>query len=769
MLRLLVILTFILFGARVSANDKCPAELGESAPTEAATPSAHLHTDLKSYIDAMEKSSLQKAAFAAQARPGRIVDLGSGSGISARDLALLFPDSKIEGVDLDPHMTEHAAGAYPLPNLSFRTGNAETKVYRDNSLDTVFSSSTGHHLTSYGTGSFDITHVKNAMHSVYAQLKDGGLFILRDFVVPRGPGQVLIDLRSDDGQPEGSTVSLSTSALFKKFCHDFRSSQHPDGPAVYSIVSSDGKWDRYQVSYRDAVEFILHKDYREHYDAEIKEEYTYMTQDQFEQSMREAGFRVLHSAYIYNGWIIENRFKGKFRLFDLNKQPLPMPPTNFAIVGQKVKPTEGATLRVVSSVPVQAPQYLRVQAMRDRKTGEIFDVVERPNETVDVLPYFSKSGRVYVYGKQSFPRPILSTIREQDRLTGVRDDGYVMEPISFIRSAAEPSFQEIERQLEMRTGIRANEILRGPGFRYKMYTSPGIANEQVETVAIQIRSRRITLAAPAENYSGLSTSGVVRPLEATQILRSSQVAASLDSRLEAGVYNLLLDLKQSVGPWIGDEILLKEQSPRAFKVVSFDQVLSANNGERRFETVEPNRFGQFLEVRSGTFEEVSGEGKIIAQTTREYVVPKNLGISVASAFPVARVNGEIYLGLERRHLPTVQINEGSSGLIAAPAWRLPKEITNFDQAVEFMSTRLNENFGLKAIQVQPLGSSYHPTPGLTPETKYPMMVEVDAETIGKSKLEWVLLKDLINHRAQIKDGQLLVGALRLAHALGLLW
>ena len=159
---------------------------------------AHLHSDLATYIRGMNKSSLQKAVYAALANSGIIVDMGAGSGITAYDISVLFPTSKVIGVDLDPNMVNHAGQTYRNPNLRYLKGNAQKQVFLDNSVDAIFMSSTGHHLTSYGEGKFDRQHVMEAFDNAVKQLKPDGLFIMRDFVIPEGPEWIHLDLPATD-------------------------------------------------------------------------------------------------------------------------------------------------------------------------------------------------------------------------------------------------------------------------------------------------------------------------------------------------------------------------------------------------------------------------------------------------------------------------------------------------------------------------------------------------------------------------------------------
>jgi ubiquinone/menaquinone biosynthesis C-methylase UbiE len=715
---------------------------------------AHLHSDLATYVLGMEKSALQKAAAGALSVPGRIADLGAGSGISARDMALLFPDSEVIGIDLDPAMVDYANAHYHAPNLRFMVGDAEKANLPDDSLSAAFMSSTTHHLTSYGDGMFDVRHVHTAIRSAHRQIKLGGLFILRDFLVPNGPEQVVLEIPVADG----------TAALFEKFAQDFRSSQHPrSGVAYVAVNGAQAGWARFRVALRDATEFLLRKDYRESYEAEIKEEYTFMKQDEFERAFRDAGFRVLHSAPIYNDWIIENRFVGKARLFDLSGKPLPFPATNYLIVGEKIDAKQGLRFQEVPEGITAKPQFLQVKAMRSSVSGELYDVVDRPNETIDLLPYFKRGESLYVIAKQSFPRPILTVA--QHSLNGVRSDGYVVEPLSFINRSAAPLFSVIENELKNRAGIPAQNI-SSPGKTYQFYTSPGLVTERTSSIAIPVREQKISASRPDISYSGFASSGTVRPFEATQVLRSAQVGAVLDSRLEIAVYNLLLDHSATVGPWIGKQITLTDRPAARIAIAHAAEVLHPAERKRAFVPAELSSFGSFLEVHSSTFNEVDSRGETIAAARREYILPKNHSGSVLSAIPVFKSGSIIYVGLEARQLPAVQLHEGAADIMTTPAWRMPMSIQNLDEAASFVREKFARDFGVTVQHAHSLGGAYHPSAGVTPEIVYPMLMEVVPSKA--SPLVWVRLEDLVANRGAIKDGHLFVLALRAAHALGLI-
>lgn len=749
-------------------SEKSASEQGQG------NPKPHSHANLAAYIAGMEKGTLQKLAFAALVHPGRIVDLGTGSGIAARDLALLYPESQVIGVDLDEKMVNHAKAHHTLPNLNFLVGNAEDSIFPPNSLTAVFMSSVGHHLTSYGKGApFDTSHVKIAIRKTHEQIKYGDLLILRDSVISPGPDEVLLDLPTDDGVDYAAPKRLSTAALFERFAADFRNSQHPNSGVPYEVIPifKDGEspWRRYRLSYRDAVEFVLRKDYRESYFAEIKEEYTYFSQPEFENVLLQAGFRVILSSPIFNPWIIENRFKDKFTLQTLDGKPLPFPATNFAILGEKIRDHEATRIEETSYQPTNDPKFLFVRAMKDLGTGKIYDVVGRPHDTIDLLPFFKRKGQLFVYGHQGYPRPILTTLKTDELLNGASTKGYSFEPLSFVRTHHQAQGEEIERELQNRMGIGPRDFLRkGSDRTHTFYSSPGLVTENVMSVAIPIKSRKLRRYYPKKNESGLSSSGSIRPIEATQLLRASQAGSILDSRMEIATYNLLLNERQSVGPWIGEEVRLVDNSGhRKPRTKSAFEVLSQQHRTRVFREVDHEYFGQFLEVRTGQFSDFDGNGNKILKTEREYIVPKEFSNAVISVIPSFRRGNSIFVGIERRNLPGIQLNEGYSDIAVNPAWRMPNEISTLENGIEFVESHLLSDFGLKARRSYSLGGAYHPTPGLAPEIVYPVVVEIDPSsfpTKNTNPLVWVDLADLIRNRRHIKDGHLLVVAFRLAHA-----
>ena len=182
----------------------------------------------ESYFAGMDSSMQQKVALTTAHFPvrGRIADMGSGSGRGTFDLASLYHGLELVGVDVNPVSVERAHEKFKRANLSYVVGDISQMVFPANSLDGILDSSVLHHVTSFNN--FDVNRVLTTLDNQVAQLKPGGVIIIRDFVIPDGPEQVFLDLPLTDG----------TAALFEVFARDWRSSVNPDGPVPFTALDS---------------------------------------------------------------------------------------------------------------------------------------------------------------------------------------------------------------------------------------------------------------------------------------------------------------------------------------------------------------------------------------------------------------------------------------------------------------------------------------------------------------------------------------------------
>ncbi len=722
----------------------------------------------ESYFAGMDSSMQQKVALTTAHFPshGRIADMGSGSGRGTFELARLYDGLSLVGVDINPVSVEMSRNNYKQANLSYIVGDIAEKVFENETLDGILDSSVLHHVTSFN--GFDVGRVMFTFDNQIAQLKTGGVLIIRDFVIPDdGEKEIYFDLPNADGLPEGEIEKLSSSALFEKFVQEFRSSVNMNTPLRYEKLSSfNSNLNRYRVTLRGATEFVLRKDYRADWATEILEEYTYLSQSDFEKAFRERGMRIVVSMPLWNPWIVQNRFAGKFSLHDLQEKPLPFPPTNYLIVGEKVNENDGVVLVEEESIEIKEPKFLKLKAYRDTTTNQVWELVERPNRTIDLLPWFEDNGQIFVLARKDYPRPIINACIEQLPLHRANVSGYITEPITAIFNEEEFGTASLTHILSERGGISEDKIVSSASVFAHYLTSPGGINELVTSCAVQIKPDE-KISQPLLKTLPFTETGTIRELDAVQVLRASQVGGMFDARLEINIYRLLLSLKYSVGPWIGAALNFTEQKPEDFQHDDESIFKASDETNIFFEPCElPEE--RFLSVHKATFVEKNANGEILAEAEYEYVIPRTFSEHTIVTIPVIKTGEDIFIGLENRKLPAPEIFGMNAYLPCVPAWRLPKSVTHIQELDPFVKSAMKKDFNLTVNFSRELGGAYFASPGITPELVYPFAVEVDADDASNSALKWISANDLIANIDKVSDAHTIIAAYRLANATKLL-
>ncbi|HEY2513025.1 MAG TPA: SAM-dependent methyltransferase, partial [Polyangiaceae bacterium] len=496
--------------------------------------------------------------------------------------------------------------------------------------------------------------------------------------------------------------------------------------------------------------------YRPDWEAEVREEYTYFTQTEFEDLFARLGLRVLASTPLRNPWIVRHRFHGKFELAGRDGAPLPAPATNYVIAGEKVRAGEGALFR--ESGRAEPLGFLVMSHYRDRRTGEVRDLVRRPHASIDFVPYFEQDGDLFVVARMSYPRPLLSSMTRSGAIDESRPPHYVTEPLNVLQTD-KPLGQTVEEALATHARVPASGVrsFRAAG---TYYPSPGGSQEEVRSVLVEIEP--LFVAADIANVSGFSTSGRVRALEAEQVLRSAQVGGLPDARLELNVYDLFRQRGRAPGPWIGETIALEREATIG-RPTSLP-ALARRPHRRAFEAAGREASRGFLELRAGAFTELDAAGAPLRTAPLEYVVPRTLGTNTVVCALLARAGGEIYLGVDDDDLPAAQCFLGNSELLVAPAWRLPKDVETMDGARAWVRARLQAEYALTLGETWELGGAYYPSAGMSPEVAFPLALEVLAQGDGERALAWIPLREVVPNLDLLADGHLRIVALRAAHA-----
>jgi tRNA (cmo5U34)-methyltransferase len=141
------------------------------------------HFDPTSYLDVVRcevhsydelQSQIARATVGIEAM--RILDLGTGTGETARHVLAHHPEAVVIGLDESEGMLAFAREA--LAGADLRVGRLEDAL-PDGPFDLVVSGLAIHHLAA--------SDKANLFHRIYGALRAGGRFVLGDLVVPADP------------------------------------------------------------------------------------------------------------------------------------------------------------------------------------------------------------------------------------------------------------------------------------------------------------------------------------------------------------------------------------------------------------------------------------------------------------------------------------------------------------------------------------------------------------------------------------------------------
>ena len=142
------------------------------------------HFDASTYTDAIRQDvplydSFQDAVAGASGRgAARILDLGTGTGETARRVLALHPEASLVGVDENEGMLALASSQLPVERVELRVGRIEEPL-PSGPFDLVTTALCVHHLDERGKAEL-FGRVREA-------LSPGGLFVMGDVVVPVDP------------------------------------------------------------------------------------------------------------------------------------------------------------------------------------------------------------------------------------------------------------------------------------------------------------------------------------------------------------------------------------------------------------------------------------------------------------------------------------------------------------------------------------------------------------------------------------------------------
>ena len=151
------------------------------------------------------QDEIARAAAGGEVRA--VLDLGTGTGETARRVLAAHPEARLVGLDASPAMLAEAARAFEGRSVELRVGRLED-LLPGGPFDLVVSALAVHHLPGAAKGGL--------FERVAAALRPGGRFVLGDVVVPADPADATtpIEPGHDHPSPIGDQLAWLAAAGF---------------------------------------------------------------------------------------------------------------------------------------------------------------------------------------------------------------------------------------------------------------------------------------------------------------------------------------------------------------------------------------------------------------------------------------------------------------------------------------------------------------------------------------------------------------------------
>ncbi|MCK5518176.1 MAG: methyltransferase domain-containing protein, partial [Alphaproteobacteria bacterium] len=632
-----------------------------------------------------KKAALISAHFLLPAG-ARVIDMGCGTGEVTYVVALLNPRADIIGIDNNQDDIEFARKTYKLPNLSFRLSDIAIPDFENESVDGIINSNILHGV--YSGAGYNLEAVDQLLERQIRKLKPGGIMLIRDYIMPPEDEYVLMELPNTPSTGK-APVHLSDADLLVLFSQSAR--PLPNGGCEGFFI--DEQMPRregtrlFRLPHKWAVEFIHRKNYRAAWEKEIAQEYTFFTWQDYRREFSKMGMRMVFTAPYWNPWVVKNYFKGRFQLYSEDYNSIGTPATNYFIVAQKV--ADRQSLMLEERRPSQKPASdLKIIVVRDKRTGELHELVKRSGEYCDVVPYrITYDNRLVVFVKSGFPRPIVNAVsRGSHNLDDKKWSGHLIEPITMntvnmtdnVDSNRQMIFDYVRDYASLRPKSDESWHI---GATY--FPSPDRIDEAIEPVFVEVENpHKTTWPLRKDKDTAFTELGVFTELDASDILLAAQVGLLPEPRLELHVMSLMIRYNMPFPHWVGE----------SFPLIPGHSVRD-HDPEELLKEVEKTEFEEeekeavHLKPVRAVFVE---EGRV-GRTTRgmsaqdvEFIVTDDGIENIAVVFPITRDwDNNLLVALDPKILPVPNRLGGEGATFNAPSFALPKGVRTIDDAKNF--------------------------------------------------------------------------------------
>ena len=686
-----------------------------------------------------KKAQLISAHFLLPAG-ARLVDMGCETGEVTYMLAILNPRAEIIGVDSNPNLIDFARKTYRLPNLSYRIDSASVTDMEDESIDGIVNSNILHHV--YSSSRYDPRAVTDVLDNQTRKLKTGGTMLVRDYVMPPEGEFVQLELPDVPGKGEGPLNMSDADLLILYSQHARPMAAGHEGFFIEELPPKNPKTRLFRLPHKWAYEFICRKNYRADWEREMQKEYTFFSWPDYRREFTRLGLRMVFAAPYWNPWVVKNRFQGRFQLYNEQGAALGTPPTNNFLVAQKVADRQSLILE--ERRPSQKPAGdLQIMVVRDKKTGHLHELVKRPGEYCDIVPYrITADNRLVIYVRSGYPRPIINAaMRGSQNLDGKKWSGHLIEPITLDTAEMTGDVEENRRMIFEYTGgytgLRAKtEESWFVGATY--FPSPDRIDEAIEPVFIEVENPQKTVWPIHEDKEvGFTEIGTITELDAADIILAAQVGLLPEPRLEMHVLDLMSRYGITPPRWIGETMpKMPGQPVKHYKPE--DILKEAETPEFVDEKLPPS---ELRAVRSVFVE----EGRV-GHTTRglsaqdlEFIITADGIENIAVVVPISRDwDNNLLVSMEPKMLPVPNRMGGPAATLNAPSFPLPQHVKTIDEAKAYVAGK----FKVTPDHVGQLGESYFTHAGVTPQRVYPFVVSSATEGREGQKLRYTTEAEL---------------------------
>ena len=658
-----------------------------------------------------------------------VADMGCDDGAMSFCMAAMNPDITVIGVDRNKRQINKAREKYRLDNLKFETGEAAGDVFEPASLDAIINSYVLHEI--YSGSRYNERIVSDTLRKHFQFLKKGGTMFVRDFARPP-PGEFVLLEMPDKPSFGESLDKLSEADLLVWYSQHAQPRLDPGcgGFFLEELPARLPGTRLFRLPHKWAYEFIMRKDDRARWETELPMEYTFFTMREFRKELIALGARVQYAAPHWDEDEIAAKMgdpnkNAKARLYSDDGEILGPPATSYIVVARKM--AERKSLNIEERRPSSTTEsHLRIEAMRNEKTGELVDVVKRDFSFSEVIPYrITQSGRLKICLHDGVARGIANAVpRSGVNLDGKRWSGHMVEAISVddtvMRAVNQWDIKNTAKMARDYVGVRpkAGAVME-PGPDY--YPAPDYIDDHIDTYYMEsekLSGPALSKGAPAHNER-FQAKGEIRELDAQNVLDAITVGMIPNARLELQILSLFKHLGIAAESWTMKQVNMKRGKITAD--ISVRNVLAhLANKDKRFKAVRGSA-GQLRPVHSFFVEEgqIGGARAGLSAQDMDFVVSEGKTINTVVVLPITfGLKGDIHAGFQLSHMPVPQRHEGNGSTISAPSFNLPANITNMQQTKKYIA----EKFGVLPEMVIKMGESYYNHVGFTPQKIHPFAV-----------------------------------------------